>query len=283
MTLEERIKAAMQLHADNTDFRLLVAGWSEARKRYAEDKSAANRKEWKALEADLVQILDALDAQAAAPTEQPQEATPGWRWCDAAKAWPDPVPNPNRAHQYMTAMGWQVNRANWYTKSKAEWARPSIDGWPQTVLNNYGQAEGVAREGTPAATWVKPEDRPSKAKRLGMDQSDTIATLTEQLKQARKDGLDLDNALKTLRLEIEQGKFVPATELHEKQLALAVVIYEHVKDVFAANVPAVIRAAEGDTSLQVPVGQCLRDTLDRGMRNATAQEAFQVLFEQMRN
>lgn len=282
MTLEERIKSAVEAHPENQDLRLLGSGWAAARKRFAEDKSAANRKEWKALEKDLREILDTLDATAQTPAPEPESA-PGWRWCEAAKAWPDPVPNANRAHQYMTAMGWQVNRANWYSKSKAEWARPSVDGWPQTVLNKYGMTEGVARPGTPAASWVKPEDKPSKAKRLGLDQTDTIATLTEQLKAARKEGLDLDNALKTLRLEIEQGKFVPASELHEKQIGLAVVIYEHVKDVFAANVPTVIRAAGGDMGLQVPVSQCLRDTLEKGMKNATAKEAFQVLFDQMRN
>lgn len=89
MTLEERVKAALPIHPDNNDLRLLASGWSEARRRYAEDKSAANRKEWKALEKDLVQILDALPA----PQVQP---------------WPDVLENVEQVYRYLLDCGYRV-------------------------------------------------------------------------------------------------------------------------------------------------------------------------------
>ena len=76
---------------------------------------------------------------------------------------------------------------------------------------------------------------------------------------------------------------MPVTELHDKQISLAIVMYERIKEELGAAVPVVIRTAGGDPGLHVPVAQALRDTLDKGMRAATAQEAFQVLLETMRN
>lgn len=277
MNLTDRLKAALDAHPANQDLRMVAGGWSEARKRFVEDKSAANRKDWKTFEKDLIEILDSLEA-----TAQP-DPQPGWRWCEEAKAWPDPLPNRNQAYEYMRAMGWDVKRATWYLKCKTEYPPNSVDGWNQASLNMYANVHAAPRANSPAARWTSPEAKPSKAQRLGLDQSDQIANLTEALKEERRKGLALDNALKTLKLDIEQGKFVPSAELHEKQFGLAVIMYERIKEELSARVPTVIRAASGDLSLHAPVEQELRDTLDRGVRAAVAQESWTMLLENMRN
>lgn len=280
MNLTDRVKAALDAHPANQDLRMVAGGWSEARKRFAKDKSAANRRDWKTFEKDLIEILDSLG-----PAEEPahSEPQPGWRWCEEAQAWPDPLPNRNRAYEYMVAMGWDVKRATWYLKCKTEYPPNSVDGWNQASLHLYANLHGAPRDKTPASRWSPPESKPSKAQRLGLDQSDQIANLTEALKEERRKGLVLDNALKILKLDIEQGKFVAAAELHEKQFGLAVILYERIKEALSARVPTVIRTAGGDPGLHAPVEQELRDTLDRGVRAAVAQESWTVLMENMRN
>ncbi|MBU4526576.1 MAG: hypothetical protein KUA37_01905 [Desulfomicrobium sp.] len=56
-----RIQAAVESSPDNIDLKLLASGWQEARRRFSQTKSAANRREWKTLEADLVEALDSLE------------------------------------------------------------------------------------------------------------------------------------------------------------------------------------------------------------------------------
>jgi len=278
MTLPERVKAALDRHPQHQDLRLIAGGWAEARKRYAEDKSSANRKEWKALEKDLVEILDGLE-----PADQPGPQ-PGWRWCEEAKAWPDPLPNRNKVEKYWKAMGWKVGRSSWYGEKGKACAPTSVEGWSQVAVNEYARVEGTALPGTPASRWQQPAAKPTKAERMGVvDPNEQVANLTEALKAERRKGLALDNALKTLKLDIEQGKFVAASELHEKQFGLAVVMYERIKEELSAMVPTIIRTAAGDPGLHAPVEQALRDTLDKGVRAAMKQEVWTVLLENMRN
>lgn len=275
MTLEDRVKSALAAHPDHNDLRLLIGGWSEARKRYAADKSSANRREWKALEKDLVEILDSLET---APPE------PGWRWCEEAKAWPDPLQNRNQVVEYWKAMGWVVSRSGWYGVKGKTCPPTSIDGWSQVAANEYARVEGKPTAGTPSARWTQPSAKPTKLERMGVvDPAVQIANLNETLKLATIRGKNQENELRDFKIAIQKGELVPASELHDKQCALAIVMYERIKEELGAAVPVIIRTAGGDPGLHVPVAQALRDTLDKGMRAATAQESFEYLMQKMRN
>ena len=165
MTLETRVKAALTAHPDDKDLKLLAAGWSEARQRYATDRSAANRREWKSLQDDLIKALDALDAETA-PPPAPEHEQSG-PVCPEATGWPNPLPNRRQAAQFLKAMGFRsvqgkaVPERTVYRYIEKGVLNPDFgtgDQFSQRTLMEFGKRKLESIPGTPAERYI-PGDR----------------------------------------------------------------------------------------------------------------------------
>lgn len=134
MTTLDRLKSAILAHPDNQDLKLVASGWQEARKRYSEQKTAANRREWRAAEKDLVEMLDGLPVALASAT--------------AARAWPDVLENVNQVHEYLVDQGYKVrSRQTIYNHVKKYALIRRQDGrFDRSVVDSYARAVRLERE-----------------------------------------------------------------------------------------------------------------------------------------
>lgn len=211
-----------------------------------------------------------------------------WRWCDEARAFPDPIPlghgGPSRCSRYLRAMGWVAPHTSVARYIKQGKLPPSCpEGWSQYHLNKFAWEYFLPTAGTPAKSFDPSEAKQPKAKRTGFDYEQQLDSLAEAYKQAKAYGQALDNELKEHKLALARGEYVAADVLHEKQLAMTIVFYDRVREELAASVAALIRAAGGDIGNKVAVSQVIQDALDKGMRSATKRESFKVAFEQCKD
>lgn len=280
LNLSDRVQAALKGHPDNMDLKLAASGWSEASKTLAIKKTSAALKGLEAFEKRLLTMLDALEPV------PPQEESVPWRWCTEAQGFPDPIPagrgGPTMCTKYMQACGWDAKHSTVARHIKTGRLSMSCpEGWGQQHLNAYARAQFAALENTPARSWIPPAEQESRDARTGQDYAAQQGSLADAYKAAKLRGQELENELRELKLGFEQGRYVEAATLHEKSLALAVVLYARVKEELLAGIPALIRAAGGDPGQVAPVAQAVQSALDKGMQLATEQETYNVVFAEV--
>lgn len=186
--------------------------------------------------------------------------------------------------RYLQAMGWSAPHTSVARYIKQGKLPPSCpEGWSHMHLNKFAWEYFLPNEGTPAKGFNPSEAKQPKAKRVGLDYEDQLSSLAEAYKQAKADGQLIENELKKHKLALARGDYVSADVLHEKQLAMAIVFYDRVREELSASVGTVIRAAGGDVGNKVAVNQAIQDAIDKGMRSATKRESFKVVFEQCKD
>lgn len=164
LSLPDRVKAALEKHPDSMDLKLAAAGWNDARRALAEEKSSSALKNLEAFERRLQSLLDALGAATPAPAAQE------WRWCEEARDYPDPIAGMSACVRYLKAMGWtQANTSTFDRDVKSGKIPMSCpDGWHQKHLNDYARLKKwPPRAGSPALTY-DPAREPSYAERVGL-------------------------------------------------------------------------------------------------------------------
>lgn len=228
MNLEARVKAALAAHPDDKDLKLLAAGWSEARQRFAADRSPANRRDWKAMETDLAKLLDALDAppSPAAPDADPNSGPV----CPEASGWPNPLPNRRQAAQFLKAMGFRsvqgkaVPERTIYRYIEKGVLGPDFgtgDQFSQRTLMEFGKRKLESIPGTPAERYI-PGDRDVRRAMqpvVGGD-ADRKAAAHARLMEAQAELKEIE--VKRARSEVvdilladrEQADFCQAVRMH---------------------------------------------------------------------
>lgn len=285
LSLPDRVRKALKDHPDNMDLKLAASGWHKSRQTMAEENTSQALRSLEAFEKRLLALLDALEPE----TQPTPEATPGeWRWCDAAREFPDPIPagrgGPTLCSRYMQACGWDAKHSTVDRHIKVGKLPLSCpEGWSHQALNTYARAQFHAKDGTPAKTWTPAAEQPSRDARSGLDFAAQQGSLADAYKAAKIRGQELENELRELKLGFEQGKYVEAATMHEKSMTLAILMYERVKEELLHSVPKIIRSADGDSAQLAPVSRTVQEALDAGMRKASAQEVFQIVFKELKN
>jgi hypothetical protein len=252
MTLETRVKAALATHPDDKDLKLLAAGWSEARQRYASGRNSANRREWKSLQDDLVKVLDALEAESAALSALKPPAEQDGPICHEAAGWPNPLPNRRQAAQFLKAMGFRsvqgkaVPERTIYRYIERGVLGPDFgsgDQFSQRTLMEFGKRKLESIPGTPSERYIPGDRAVRKAMQpvIGVGDADKKAAAHARLMEAQA-------ALKELEVKQARAELVDILLVDREQADLCQAIRMHMSPMVRSTADQVLALVGGDLS-----------------------------------
>lgn len=252
MNFLDRIRAAKEKHSKNDLFKLVYNAYALAISEYDKDSSPQKYNHLRKVERDLVQVIDQLDSAQQTPPTTDQD----WRWCEAAREYPDPIPGMSACVRYLKAMGWTRANTSTFDRDVKSGKIPMScpEGWYQKHLNDYARLKAWApKAGSPAQNY-DPDRVPSYAERMGLrpgQEDDDRGSMAYEAARTRKMVADAE-ATERKNREAE-GKLVDILLVDNEQREWAHAVRMHLSPMVRSTAERVLDLVGGErrTALEI--------------------------------